>query len=69
MRHHLTNYSFLLERVVKLADFGVSKRLKDMNEKESKETVSCVGSPYWSTVAARGIMNVVAYFDRHRFCQ
>mmetsp|Transcript_19369 Transcript_19369/g.31572 ORF Transcript_19369/g.31572 Transcript_19369/m.31572 type:complete len:708 (+) Transcript_19369:224-2347(+) len=33
--------------VVKLADFGVSKRLKDMNEKESKETVSCVGSPYW----------------------
>eukprot|EP00471_Norrisiella_sphaerica_P011227 CAMPEP_0184505088 /NCGR_PEP_ID=MMETSP0113_2-20130426/52804_1 /TAXON_ID=91329 /ORGANISM="Norrisiella sphaerica, Strain BC52" /LENGTH=752 /DNA_ID=CAMNT_0026894759 /DNA_START=280 /DNA_END=2538 /DNA_ORIENTATION=+ len=33
--------------VVKLADFGVSKKIKDINENDSKETESCVGSPYW----------------------
>ncbi|GAB5355490.1 hypothetical protein AAMO2058_000210000 [Amorphochlora amoebiformis] len=32
--------------VVKLADFGVSKKIKDIQE-DMKDQESCVGSPYW----------------------
>mmetsp|Transcript_3880 Transcript_3880/g.5723 ORF Transcript_3880/g.5723 Transcript_3880/m.5723 type:complete len:719 (+) Transcript_3880:125-2281(+) len=33
--------------VVKLADFGVSKKIKDIQENDMKDAESCVGSPYW----------------------